>query len=164
MKRIMLLHTAYPSLWGREEGNRSGKKNSNVGYSHCCLMWWPMWRCPFQECQACVHYQSSTVTTGWKNPTPTAYINNYLKSKVTKLHGILRYSRTHYKQHTWLNDIWKNTPRKRDGWDIEDYQEKAPCGTWFCINSCIYNMDQVSYSCKTTLPSVLQKQKHTGIF
>lgn len=170
MKRIMLLHTAYPSLWGRGEGTRSGKKNDHAGYSHCCFIWWQMWRSPFHQCQACVHCQSSTVTTAWIKTT-SAYINNYLKWKVTKLCGILRYSRTYYKQHTWLNDTWKNIPRKmmqssniaRDGRDIEDHQEKAPCGTLFCINSCICNMDQVSYSCSHSAP-VFARQNHVGIF
>lgn len=101
----------------------------------------------------------------------SAYINNYLKWKVTKLCGILRYSRTYYKQHTWLNDTWKSIPKKmmqssniaRDGRDIEDHQEKAPCGTLFCINSCICNMDQVSYSCSHSAP-VFARQNHVGIF
>lgn len=83
---------------------------------------------------------------------PFSLLNNYLKWKVTKLCGILRYSRTYYKPHTWLNDRWKNTPRKmvqssniaEDGKGTEDHQERALCGTLFCINNCIYNLDQVS--------------------
>lgn len=158
----MLLHTAYPSLWGRRKRTRSGKKSDQVGYNHCCLIW----RENFKP--AC-----TVRAPQWQRAekTPSAYVNNYFKWKVTKLCGILRYSRIYYKQHTWLNDTWKNTPRKmmqssniaRDGRDTEDHQEKAPCRTLFCINSCIYSTDQVSHSCNHSAP-VFARQKHVRSF
>lgn len=72
---------------------------------------------------------------------------NYLKWKVAKLCGILRNSKMHYKQLTWLNDTWKNIARKmmqrsniaRHGRHTEEDWEKAPSRSFLYINSCIYD-------------------------